>query len=213
MANFQKFIFLITIIIIAVACQNTSQIDVVKKEISYKRFLDKQVEILGKPNGYYKNMELTYLYDMDTISKDSFLSLDFDSVYNIFQELDFKFISIDSIIRKATLNTISKKYYKSHTFKPSFLDVTYYSDNLLGLNLGSKEHGQMKCVMYDNNTGERLAEFTKKDYKGSFFLGSMTAHDTFDQVRMVLKIDSLIYDQTFLTKDIDQRTIAEDTEK
>jgi len=177
-----------------------------EKDMSYKMFNEKQLEILGQPESNFDNLEMTYVLDLDTITKDSFIRIDFDSIYHIFQEVDFKFTSKDSTVLKVMLNTFSFNYYNNHKFKPSFLEVSYYSDDLLGLNLGSKEHGAMTCNIYEKSSGVRLAGYNKSNYDGAFFLGSSTSHDTFQEIRMVLKVDTLLYEQSFLTKDIDERT-------
>lgn len=202
-----------TTLLLVYACDSSKTIkEEPKKENSNRKFIENQLKVLDQPQGYFNNLNLTYLYDLDTISKDSFDKLDYDSIYHIFQEIDFKFISKDSILRNVTLNSVSFEYYRTHTFKPTFLEVSYYSDNLLSLNLGSKEHGKMSCEMFDKATGVRISGFNKDNYQGSFFLGSMTKHDTFKEIRMLLKIDTLLYEQSYLTKYIDDRTIDEDLE-
>ncbi len=67
--------------------------------------------------------------------------------------------------------------------------------------------------MYEKSSGLNLLSFSDPNYEGSFFLGSSTKHDTFKEVRVVLRIDTLFYEQSYLTKDTDDRTKNEELEK
>ena len=199
------------VVLVLIGCGNKKDLNSKSETIdqSYLLFIQNRIDFFNKPFGYYRNLNLIHTIDGDTITADSVKRVVLDSLYHIFHDRQFIKVTRDSFEMNSTFELYTKKYAAQNKFKPSFLVLNYYSDNLIGLNLGSHEQGPMQCDVYDKETGMIVSQFNDRNYDGSYFLGGRAASDTFNVLRMVLKIGSFFYEEEFLKKDIDEREISE----
>ncbi|MBT8233827.1 MAG: hypothetical protein HKO66_09520 [Saprospiraceae bacterium] len=194
--------------------------DVVKPEQidkSYRLFNEAIFEQLGKPLRLGPAKAEYYLCDFDTITKDSFKNIYLDSIYHIFTNsklllLPKRKINFDSLQYEFTYSSISKSYASKNSLDPAVFDLSYYSDNLLGVSLGTREKGEMMYDIYDVESLRILGSNNKPKYDGSFYIGSRAMTDTFDNIRVVLSVDRKIFEKSFSKAAIDDRVLDKKSE-
>lgn len=147
-----------------------------------------------------------YTIDNDTITKDSFYAIPIIDLYHTFIDMDFNFIRTDSFYYALTYNAFTKEYYNKNKFTPLLADISLYSDNLIGLNVGSTVKQPMNADCYDAESGAFITSFKDDKYDGSYFIGQQLKNDSFQTLRMILKIGDSFFESTFNKEDIDDRT-------
>ena len=200
-----KYLLLFLISAMIISCKTDTKKASPEQDLSYTKHVEEVLsnETLNFSNVRSIGIQLSNEYSIDNkiITKDELLGLNRNELFHIFLNHQYEGQrDTPRMVRK--FEAFSHDYFKTNQLEPAYVKLNFYDGNLTGLNLGSETKGEFVANVYDVTNGKNLANFNQGDFDGIFYLGSNTAYDTFENVRLVVKIDTLLFQKEYTKEEM-----------